>query len=89
MSQSRDPVFAAAQEYENATLDALQALNGTDVEAQVAACVRWADAAAAIDAMPEDDYGRAGTYLTLRGRVPDHAWRLILAAMERLDEARD
>ena len=32
------------------------ALNGTDVEAQVAACQCWADAAAAIGAMPAGDY---------------------------------
>ena len=45
-------------------------MNGTDVEAQVAACVRWADAAGAIHAMPADDQRRAALRdLGLRRRI--------------------
>ena len=35
MKKARDPVIAAALEYESATLDALEALDGTDSEAQM------------------------------------------------------
>ena len=84
MEKPDDPVIAAALEYESAVLDALQALQGNEVEAQKAACLRFADAAAAIDAMPARDYNRVGTYVTQRGRVPDFAWQVILAAMEAL-----
>jgi hypothetical protein len=76
----RDPVIAAALEYESATLDALRALDGTDSEAQIAACLRFTDALAAMDAMPDRDRGL--TYLTRRGRIPDFAWKRIHAAME-------
>jgi hypothetical protein len=76
----RDPVIAAALEYESATLDALRALGGTDSEAQIAACVRFVDAMQAMDAMPDRDRGL--TYLIQRGRIPDFAWKRIHAAME-------
>ena len=36
-----DPVILAALEYEDATLEALRALDGTDSEEQVAACLRF------------------------------------------------
>jgi hypothetical protein len=76
----RDPVIAAALEYESATLDALRALDGTDSEAQIAACVRFVDAMQAMDAMPDRDRGL--TYLMRRGRIPDFAWKRIHAAVE-------
>jgi hypothetical protein len=82
MSKLRDPVVVAALEYERATLRALRALSGTDGEAQRAACLRFADAVAAIEGMPAQDHQRSLTYLTRRGRIPDHAWRLIAAALE-------
>jgi hypothetical protein len=66
-----DPVIAAALEYESATLDALEALDGTDSEAQIAACVRFVDTMQAMDAMPERDRGLS--YLVQRGRIPDFA----------------
>jgi hypothetical protein len=75
-----DPVIAAALEYESATLDALRALDGTDGDAQLAACLRFVDALQAIDAMPERDRGL--TYLMQRGRIPDFAWRRIHDAMK-------
>jgi hypothetical protein len=40
----RDPVIAAALEYESATLDALATLDGTDGDAQIIACLRFVDA---------------------------------------------
>ena len=76
----RNPVIAAALEYESATLDALRALNGTDSEAQIAACLRFTDALAAMEAVPDRDRGL--TYLVQRGRIPDFAWKRIHAAME-------
>ena len=82
MSKLRDPVVAAALEYERATLRALRALSGTDGGAQRAASLRFADAVAAIEAMPARDHERSLAYLTRRGRIPDHAWRLIAAALE-------
>jgi hypothetical protein len=78
----RDPVIAAALEYESATLDALETLTGTDSEAQIAACVRFVDAMQAMDALPDRDRGL--TYLIQRGRIPDFAWKRIRAAMEIL-----
>jgi hypothetical protein len=80
VKQSRDPVIAAALEYESATLDALRTLDGTDSEAQIAACVRFVDALAAMEAMPDRDAGL--TYLMQRGRIPNFAWKRIHAAME-------
>jgi hypothetical protein len=44
-------------EYESATLDALRTLDGTDGEAQIAACLRFTDALAAMGAMPDRDRG--------------------------------
>ena len=82
MIKPRDPVIVAALDYESATLHALRALNGTDGETQRAACLRWADAVAVIQAMPVQDYNRGLTFVTRRGHVPDHAWRLIAAALE-------
>jgi hypothetical protein len=82
MRTTRDPVIATALEYESATLDALRALDGTDSEAQIAACVRFVDAMQAMDAMPDRDRGL--TYLMRRGRIPDFAWKRIHAAMEIL-----
>ena len=75
-----DSVIAAALEYESATLDALRALNGTDGDAQLAACLRFVDALQAIDAMPDRDRGL--TYLMQRKRIPNFAWKRIHAAME-------
>jgi hypothetical protein len=80
VKQSRDPVIATALEYESATLDALRTLDGTDSEAQIAACVRFVDAMEAMEAMPDRDRGL--TYLQQRGRIPDFAWKRIHAAME-------
>jgi hypothetical protein len=79
-NQSRDPVIATALEYESATLDALRALDGTDSEAQIVACLRFTDALAAMEAMPDRDRGL--TYLMQRGRIPNFAWKRIHAAME-------
>jgi hypothetical protein len=75
-----DSVIAAALEYESATVDALRALDGTDGDAQLAACLRFVDALQAIDAMAERDRGL--TYLMQRGRIPDFGWRRIHDAMK-------
>ena len=80
MKKCRDPVIATALEYEGATLDALRALDGTDSEAQIAACLRFSDALAAMAAIPDRDRGL--TYLMQRRRIPDFAWKRIHAAME-------
>jgi hypothetical protein len=52
MKKSHDPVIATALEYESAILDALQTLDGTDGEAQIAACLRFTDALAAMEPCP-------------------------------------
>jgi hypothetical protein len=80
LKKSRDPVFVAALEYESATLNALQALAGTDDAAVIAACMRFIDAIQALDAMPDRDRGLA--YLRRRGGVPNFAWKRIHAFME-------
>jgi hypothetical protein len=77
MAEKRDPMIAAALEYESATLDALRALGGTDSEEQMAACIRFVEA---LEAMPDRDRGLA--YLVRRGNIPDFAWKRIHAAME-------
>jgi hypothetical protein len=82
MKKSRDPVIAAALEYERATLDALETLDGTDREAQIAACVRFVQAMQTMGALPDCDRGL--TYLMQRGRIPDFAWKRIHAAVEIL-----
>jgi hypothetical protein len=80
MAEKRDPIIAAALEYESATLDALRALGGTDNEEQMAACIRFVEALQAMEAMPDRDRGLA--YLVRRGNIPDFAWKRIHAAME-------
>jgi hypothetical protein len=80
MAEKRDPIIAAALEYESATLDALRALGGTDSEEQMAACIRFVEALQAMEAMPDRDRGLA--YLVRRGNIPDFAWKRIHAAME-------
>jgi hypothetical protein len=55
--EPRHPVIVAALEYESATLDALEALGGTDGDAQIAACVRFVDALQAMDVMPDRKKG--------------------------------
>jgi hypothetical protein len=44
------------------------------------ACLRFSDALAAMEAIPERDRGLA--FLMQRGRIPDFAWKRIHAAME-------
>jgi len=51
-----------------------------DSEAQIVACLRFSDALAAMEAIPERDRGLA--FLMQRGRIPDFAWKRIHAAME-------
>jgi hypothetical protein len=80
MNKTHEPTIATALEYESAVLDALRTLGGTDSEAQIAACLRFSDALAAMVAMPDRDRGL--TYLMQRRRIPDFAWKRIDAAME-------
>jgi hypothetical protein len=84
MPETPDPVIAATLEYETATLLALEALKGTDRSRQWEACLRFADAVAAIEAMKPEEYNRAGSHLVERGLVPEYAWEEIHAAMEQL-----
>jgi hypothetical protein len=60
----------AALEYEDATLEALRALDGTDGEKQVAACLRFVAALEATNALPATERDRGLTYLVQRGRIP-------------------
>ncbi len=89
MPNIRDPVITAALEYETATLLALEALKGTDPNHQREACLRFADAVAAIEAMKPEDYNRAGSHLVERGFVTENAWKEIHAAMKQLAETKD
>jgi hypothetical protein len=78
-----DPVIAAALAYETATLHALAVLDRTkDGLAQRGACIRWAKHVTAIEAMSPADKFRALSHVQERGRVPDHSWQLIYAAMK-------
>jgi hypothetical protein len=79
-----DPVLLAALEYEDATLEALRALDGTDSEEQVVACLRFVAALEATYALPAEEHDRGLAYLVQRGRIPDFAWMRIHAAMELL-----
>ena len=79
-----DPVLLAALEYEDATLEALWTLEGTDSEEQVAACLRFVAALQATNALPAEERDRGLAYLVQRGRIPDFAWMRIHAAMELL-----
>lgn len=77
-----DPVIAIAADYEAATLAALAALEGNDVAAQMAACVRFGEMLARMRKMSPQDLGRINTWVTERGRIPDFAWRKIVLAMQ-------
>ena len=79
-----DPVLLAALEYEDATLEALRALDGTDSEEQVEACLRFVAALEATYALPAEEQDRGLAYLVQRGRIPDFAWMRIHTAMELL-----
>jgi hypothetical protein len=80
MELPSDPVITAALEYESATLDALAGSDATYSKAQVEACLRFADALQAMEAMRDRDRGL--TFLMQRGRIPDFASKRIHAAME-------
>jgi hypothetical protein len=77
-------VILAALEYEDATLEALRALDGTDSEGAGGACLRFVAALQATNALPAEERDRGLAYLVQRGRIPDFARRRIHAAMELL-----
>jgi hypothetical protein len=79
-----DPVLLAALAYEDATLAALRALDGSDSREQVEACLRFVAALEATNALPAEERDRGLAYLVQRGRIPDFAWMRIHAAMELL-----
>jgi hypothetical protein len=81
-AKARDRAVRVALEYERSTRFALRALNETDIEAQRAACLRWRTAVVAIEALTEDDFNRAGIFLTRRAQIHDGAEKLIAAALE-------
>ena len=87
MPQDNDPVLALAEEYESAALAALDALERADTEAQMAACIRFGAAMAALRGLGVADLGRVNAWLLGRQRIPDYAWRKIVAAMQ--DFARE
>jgi hypothetical protein len=77
-----DAVTVAALEYETATLSALRALKEPDDKtAQIAACLRFGAALAAIEAMSIHNRTEAIALLTLRGRIKSGSWRVIRAAV--------
>jgi len=82
-----DPVLAFAEEYESAALAALDALERAGIEAQMAACIRFGKAMAALRQMSAADYTRVNDWLLARKRIPDYAWRKIVVAMQ--DFARE
>jgi hypothetical protein len=81
-AKPRDRAARVALEYERSTRFALRALNGTDIEAQRAACLRWRIAVVAIEALSDDDFNRASIFLTRRAQIHDGAGKLIAAALE-------
>ena len=73
---------AEALEYESATPQALQALNGTDGEANRVACLLFADAAAPLMALHACDGHRGLIFLSQRGLIPDNTWQRTVATFE-------
>ena len=80
-------MLALAEEYESAALAALAALEHAGTEAQMAACIRFGKAMAALRQMNAADYARVNAWLLERKRIPDYAWRKIVVAMQ--DFARE
>jgi hypothetical protein len=92
MPQDNDPpppdaALALAAEYESAALAALDALDNAGTEAQMAACIRFGKAMAALRQMSAADYGRVNAWLLERKRIPEYGWRKIVVAMQ--DFARE
>jgi hypothetical protein len=85
MKARHDPVIAAALEYEFATRDAMLNLRARRSGDQVKACLRWADALMQLEALPDSDHRRAGDFLSIRGKIPFTARRVITNAMMELD----
>ena len=68
--QPNDPVIVAALEYEDATLEALRALDGTDSEEQVAACLSFVATLEANNALPVEERDRGLAYLVHANASP-------------------
>jgi hypothetical protein len=61
-----------------------RALNGTDGEEQVAACLRFVAALEATNALPAKERDRSLACLVHRRCIPDFAWMRIHAAIQLL-----
>lgn len=85
---SADRILAIVLEYEAATNKALQALDGTDRRRQLLTCLRWADAAGALNTLSGIDRNLVGELLLQHGNVPHHTWPRIMAALEAFEAER-
>jgi predicted Fe-S protein YdhL (DUF1289 family) len=74
-------VFTATLDFEDALLDALDALDQADERCRVAACRRIADALAPFKTMTDNERQDALRSLLRRGRFSEDDWDRIEAAM--------
>ena len=88
MAVSADRALAIVVEYEAAAIAALRARDGIDRRQQFLACLRWADAAGALNTLNDTDCSGVRELLLQRGNVPHHAWPKILPALEAERHAR-
>ena len=88
MAVSADRVLAIVVEDGAAAIDALQALDGIDRRQQFLACLRWADAAGALNTLNDTDCSGVRELPLQRGNVPHHAWPKISPALEAERHAR-
>ncbi len=75
-------VTAAILDYEEATLYALHVLDGQDPQQMKIACLGFVNTLSVLRGMPRTDREFALALLIKRGRIPDHAWDVIGAALE-------
>jgi hypothetical protein len=76
----KEHIVDLAFKYENATLAILIALESGRVEAQREACERWAEAVAAMHALPLEDRFHGERFLAAWVRAAD--WKRILTTLE-------
>ena len=69
--------------YEEATLHAIGLIGHENNESQIAACLRWSVAVAALNTLTKEEYNQAGFFLTDRGRLTREMLKFISATVEQ------
>jgi hypothetical protein len=80
--QTIDLVTLAILDYEDSTLHALRVLGGHDFDEMQVACQRFVNALLVVRNLPLAELENALVVLLRRGRIPDHAWDVIDAALK-------